>query len=741
MANRLVSVDDNLHLPPAVRNQLAADFTDDMVVYRNAAQTAASTASGAAAAASTARDEAVEAAFNATAPVDAVTANFIEDTGSDTRQALDTLYQPVAQYTPTMERSASNIPGAAVAHKRILGVYPATWMTTADESGFMPDAAGAYNALWTRDHAYVLWHMPNVVTPLEIERFVRNRIATRTTSATVDPDGGTFGAAGDNFVADRIAANGTPVFKNAGMSKLPFMDGIAFTILSLWVHWKRTNSTALFEELKADIDVCLASLPRSSSGCVYSDPLAPSIDYGFTDTIKKTGDVTYGTALLAWAYKMMAEMNGEKWWEGGTYTTLRNVAQDGLATLRKPSGWYAGSSGNNAAVDDVWATALIAAEGLCTPQEARDSGVVLRDAFLDGTITSRGWVRHLPSPQVWSGTVTPVNTYQNGAYWLTPLWDCYRAVYAVDPTTAFAWASQAVAETNRQHESGLGAANTPVEWFHGATNSTPKGYVASAAILARFSTPSAPSVAVVHSAATGFDVDLSTNPGWELTNFTYNATTRRLESSGTVDGDRAISPTGTTWANVAIAADMTFTGSGVVFPGLIVRYVDANNYIFASVGGATNHQVIIYHRIGGTITALGTVNIGTMVAGQTARLVLSAFGTTVQARCKNASVTGTTTLTTAGRVGLRHGRSAAGTSTYRNITVGTNLDAAITSQLTATTVPAGMLLVTDGSPVGPGASANVPLSGDYRLIDQTGNPIAISRQTAGHVLISAPLDD
>jgi hypothetical protein len=358
-------------------------------------------------------------------------------------------------------------------------------MPTVEEHGFRPAIGTSYNDLWTRDHCYVLWHDTARSPAADRQQFISHRIATRSTN--IDPTGGGYGTTFPNFIVDRIDANNTLVWQNPGASHFPFMDGIAFVVLALWSDWKVTGSTATYLANKAGIDACLAALPRDGNGCVYSEPATPSVDYGFTDGILKTGAVAYGTALICWAYKMLADLTGEN--GSGPYSTLRATAQAGLATLRKASGWYAGSSVNNAAVDDVWATALIVAEDLALTQADRlASAQTIADAYNAGTITMQGWVRHLPVGQYWAGSSVAVGTYQNGGYWLTPLWDCYRAVQLVDAASATEWKNVALNKLNDQiaAEGSVGVTTAPYEWFYRSTVSTPKGYTASGALVRRF---------------------------------------------------------------------------------------------------------------------------------------------------------------------------------------------------------------------------------------------------------------
>lgn len=388
-------------------------------------------------------------------------------------------------FTPPV--SSWSITGAAAIDASFASVFAANAITvtvgTPQEVGFQP--AAAYGALWTRDHAYVLWHNPTLLTAAQRRQFVTYTLSRATNGSEADPDGGTLPA---HWIADRISSTGVATYKNAGASKLPFMDGIAFVVLALWADWNLTGDLTTYTASKTAIDTCLAEIPRSANGCVYSDPATPSVDYGFTDTVKKTGDMAYGTALQAWAYKMMAEMAGEG--GVGAYSTLRAAAESGLATLRQSSGWYRGSSANNATRDDVWATALAVAEGLVSGTDRTASAQAIVDAYNDGstgafgyasTITQFGLVRHLPVGQTWAGTATTSGTYQNGGYWLTPLWDCVRAVDLIDPTLARSWAAEAMQQLVDE------GATAPWEWHnHDIPAAGATGYSASAALVHRF---------------------------------------------------------------------------------------------------------------------------------------------------------------------------------------------------------------------------------------------------------------
>ncbi len=121
MANRLVSVDDNLHLPPEVLTQLTADVRTEFNTSLSQAQSAASSAassataasnsaSSASSSASTASAAAAQATAIVTGDLDPANAVLIDDAGSATRGALDEHYMS-ADSAPT---NVVNLTGAGI---------------------------------------------------------------------------------------------------------------------------------------------------------------------------------------------------------------------------------------------------------------------------------------------------------------------------------------------------------------------------------------------------------------------------------------------------------------------------------------------------------------------------------------------------------------------------------------------------------------------------------------------------
>lgn len=92
MVDKLVAVDSGLHLPPAVRDQLAEDFDADMSAYSASASASAATATAASGTAVSSAAAAAASAALAAAPTDAMVASLVANIASDSRIAMDITY-------------------------------------------------------------------------------------------------------------------------------------------------------------------------------------------------------------------------------------------------------------------------------------------------------------------------------------------------------------------------------------------------------------------------------------------------------------------------------------------------------------------------------------------------------------------------------------------------------------------------------------------------------------------------
>lgn len=107
MADRLISVDDNLNLPPAVQAKLSNNVRAEFQTYLNSSQTAANTATNAA---TTASNAAAQAVAVATGDLDPANAVLIADDASATRDALESLFVSNSVVSPTTINAVTALP-------------------------------------------------------------------------------------------------------------------------------------------------------------------------------------------------------------------------------------------------------------------------------------------------------------------------------------------------------------------------------------------------------------------------------------------------------------------------------------------------------------------------------------------------------------------------------------------------------------------------------------------------------
>ncbi len=156
MVRKVVTVDEGLHLPVAVRDQISADLESDMATYVTDAQTASSSAVLASDAAEEARDVAVLAASEAEAPTDEMFANLLLDTGSETYTALRTTF-PGTYVGTYAARPAANSLGVGALYyaddvKEQYRTNGTSWLvigSAGNELGYAQAAAGPFSTTST----------------------------------------------------------------------------------------------------------------------------------------------------------------------------------------------------------------------------------------------------------------------------------------------------------------------------------------------------------------------------------------------------------------------------------------------------------------------------------------------------------------------------------------------------------------------------------------------------------------
>ena len=175
----------------------------------------------------------------------------------------------------------------------------------------------------------------------------------------------------------------------------------------------------------------LSTLPKNPSaatGLVWIDPAKPwdRCPYGFTDTVRKQGEWLFESLLEIQATRNLAEMLDAAG-RSGDARALRARA-DAEAKQANDVFWDERAGLYRAATvkcreHDVWGSAFAVWLGVAPSERADRIGACFRDNF--SGLVQNGQVRHTPANVYWE-QVCPRDSYQNGAYWGTPVgWFAY----------------------------------------------------------------------------------------------------------------------------------------------------------------------------------------------------------------------------------------------------------------------------------------------------------------------------
>ena len=320
---------------------------------------------------------------------------------------------------------------------------------------FTPDAQHSYGAQWTRDFFYAVQYAHELF-PVSVP------VAAGTAAAEMGRGDlvkaavrATFrGQRADGCMPDRVRADGRAVMAPGAMlpnnarnpnhdhawDNGPFGALLLAATARAWPDEVPTTATAttvpFFCELEPAARKALDFLNRSAtSGLVFNDVDFPNATYGFTDTVAKTGELLFTSLLFVDASQQLAAL-ATQYRCGDKARYAREAAAVGASVDRlvDPHGplWLAASHDN--AFPDVWGSAYLVSLNLSTP--ARRAAAMLELVENKERYFQNGQARSLPFPQYWQrccwtpdcapNNTRPVGcpaegTYQNGAYWATPM--------------------------------------------------------------------------------------------------------------------------------------------------------------------------------------------------------------------------------------------------------------------------------------------------------------------------------
>lgn len=375
----------------------------------------------------------------------------------------------------------------------------------------VPGGNMGYPAFWVRDAVMMLGG--DLIPAAELEGWIRLMCSTVPGPRDWHVRPGVVVPAFS--IPDHINFDGRPTFypgnyetgeKQGGrpFGKYPPIDDHYYFLTAVWHHWKLTRSTRLFQETVKTAwgEMQLAELcervyatpaaDRATGLCVSADTEAEhAIDFGFCDTVRKSGKLLFPSLLKMVAARQMAELFHEagrkdeaRRFEGEARRIRGAIPQTFLRDAGGTEAWLHSATGvcNQT---DVWGSAFAVWCDAVDGAVADRLGRALARAFRERTAVREGCVRHiLTTDRVngggWEGC-DRLGVYQNGGYWGTPTGWYITAAARVDRSAARAMAAEYV-RFLRDHMRPDGVSEA-WEWFNPDTGRNANPLYAATVIL------------------------------------------------------------------------------------------------------------------------------------------------------------------------------------------------------------------------------------------------------------------
>jgi len=342
-------------------------------------------------------------------------------------------------------------------------IIRASSRTMADgTTAFPPQVGIGYEAFWLRDYEYTLEGAIDAYSDGELTDACR--LFVRSLRA-------------DGAGVDCVKLDGTPIYMPGygTMGANPVADGSQFTVAVLWHTCRKTKDRELLRECIDPLIKAMNAVPRNpATALVHIKPGEPQdrCPYGFTDTVRKQGDVLFCSLLYVQASRQLSDLltgAGRKA-EAGEWTRRAGRVADSVRTVFwDPQVGLFRAATICCREHDIWGSAFAVYLGVADREQARAVATCFQRDYAG--IVQAGQIRHLPAGVYWE-KARERDAYQNGAFWATPTgWFVYT-LDLVDP----ALADQTVIDMVKDFQAG-GAC----EWVFKEKRQLPN-YLASASL-------------------------------------------------------------------------------------------------------------------------------------------------------------------------------------------------------------------------------------------------------------------
>jgi len=359
---------------------------------------------------------------------------------------------------------------AVLDSSRILPGEYATSESGLNNSGgilIRPGGRNAYPSFWIRDYAMSL--DCGFVNPEEQEHMLLLTASTQCDRAWITNNGSLipYGSIADHIRIDDskpIYFPGTYDYNNQG-NKIwgmtpPYSDQYFFIHMAYYyvkslsdvsMLSKNVNGTKMIDRLEIAFKVVPS---REENDIVYTTKDFRGVDFGFRDVITITGDLCMPSIFKYRAAKEMSELfvllgENEKAEQYGSMALNIKEAIPGIFADER--GMLKASTGKSNQ-PDIWSTALSIEYGILEGVHLLKACNILAELYQEGEIAYKGHIRHIAKSDdfneetSWEVALCKKNTYQNGAYWGTPVGWVSAAIARVDNKLAQKLVSEFISE-------------------------------------------------------------------------------------------------------------------------------------------------------------------------------------------------------------------------------------------------------------------------------------------------------
>jgi len=215
----------------------------------------------------------------------------------------------------------------------------------------------------------------------------------------------------------------------------PFCDAYFFIHMAHYyaIHERRMEillENVMGMRLMDRLEMAFESVPQAEKSLLVSVTDANrGVDFGFRDAIYITGDLCYSSLLKYQSALHLADLHRllKHPQKSQSYLRIAHRLRKNIPARFQVSNGFLKASTGKSGQADVWATSLAHRLGVLPRQQVLKASRAMNEAYRKGDLSLRGNIRHIlrsddfSSQTAWEQSEASKDSYQNGAYWGTPM--------------------------------------------------------------------------------------------------------------------------------------------------------------------------------------------------------------------------------------------------------------------------------------------------------------------------------